>query len=391
MALYKANRSENSQEAAPPSAEPTARKGVIFRSRTDHQAGPPAPPEEPSTVHSTDEGFEQGLSATKPTHSTRVLNHRTTMSTSTLPPIPTAIRVPTGVHDVAAAASPAVQEVPVAAAPVVMQPAIPVDQAIIEEAQQRAQQMLMEAQAAANQMLTEYQHQAQAMMEQANQQIQAAAEQVQRQAQEIGYQQGFEQGLQQGGQQAQQQVYQFLMESRNIFVDAVRQRHLMLTNAEPELARLAVKLAEKLVGQELQLNPEVILGVVRVALSGIGDREHVTVRVNPADYDQVVAHRASFEKMIEGLKRFEVVADAAIDPGGCAIETNLGNIDARLNTRVAALMAGIEEQAQLHEKEIQESHAAFEPEAPELPPPPDGFGYAPQEGGDDSHMQAQEE
>ena len=32
--------------------------------------------------------------------------------------------------------------------------------------------------------------------------------------------------------------------------------------------------------------------------------------------------REIFERMIEGLKSFEVVADPTIDPGGCSIETN---------------------------------------------------------------------
>lgn len=377
MALIKGNRSETPADGEHPAEGSPVRKGVIFRSRLDHSAPPVAP--EPAGPGPGDEGFEPGLSGVqKPAASTRVLNHRTTQFTSTLPPMASAVRVPTGVQDKSAELESAPESNAAASsAPVVYQQAVPVDQAIIEEAQQRAQQMLQEAQAAANQMLMEYQQQAQQMMEQANAQIQAAAEQVQRQAQEIGFQQGYEQGLQQGAMAAQQQVYQQLVESRDIFIQAVRQRHLMLASAEPQLARLSVKIAEKLVGQELELNPEAILGIVRVALAGIGDREEISIRVNPADYDRVVAHRSDYEKMIDGLKKFHVSADAAIDPGGCAIETNLGNIDARLNTRVAALVLGVDEQAQLHEKEISESVQALNPEVPEVPEPQ--FEAAPQQ------------
>lgn len=378
--IKKGNRStetsvEGSQEVLP-AAPSSERKGVIFRSRTDLSAVAPAQPAEPpAEFANSGEGFEEGLTgvAKAPT-STRILNHRTTISTNTLPPIPVSVRVPTGGHEpepaTAAEPTPQVQQV------VYQQPAQPVDQAIIEEAQQRAQQMMQEAQAAANQMLMEYQQQAQMMMEQANQQIQQAAEQVQRQAQEIGFQQGYEQGLQQGGLTAQQQVYQQLVESRDIFIQAIKQRHLMLASAEPELARLAVKVAEKLLGQELAQNPEAILGVVRQALSGIGDREQVTIRVNPVDYDKVVEHRSSFEKMIEGLKKFDVVADAAIDAGGSSIETNLGNIDARLNTRVSALTAGLNDEVALHEKEISEAVANLDTGVPDLPPPPVEESYA---------------
>ncbi|MBT9583602.1 hypothetical protein IV102_09635 [bacterium] len=377
MALIKGNRSaEPSQEGGlslPPLDAAPERKGVIFRSRLDQSAPQAAPLSAPPDGG---EGFEEGLAALpKAPSATRILNHRATIAPSTLPPITTSVRVPTGGNE--PEPEPGHQESSHQQQQVVYQQATPVDQAIIEEAQQRAQQMMQEAQAAANQMLMEYQQQAQSMMEQANQQIQAAAEQVQRQAQEIGFQQGYEQGLQQGGLVAQQQVYQQLVESRDIFIQAIKQRHLMLASAEPDLARLAVKIAEKLVGQELAQNPEAVVGIVRLALAGIGDREQVLIRVNPVDYDKVVEHRSDFEKMIEGLKKFDVTADAAIDVGGCAVETNLGNIDARLATRVSAMTAGLEEVVVLQEKEISDQVATMDTGVPDLPPPPseDGEPY----------------
>jgi len=356
---------------APPAPR---REGVIFRSRTEHQPAA-APPPEPKDEG---EGFEDGLPGVLKEPVNRVVNGRAShMTINTLKPLSTAVRVPTGGTQEQEEKSEQQQDSQQQQQVYHQQPAVPVDEAIIAEAQAKAQSMMQEAQAAANQMLMEYQQQAQQMMEQANQQIQAAAEQVQRQAQEIGFQQGYEQGIQQGGLAAQQQVYQQLVESRDIFIQAIKQRHLMMASAEPEMAKLAVKLAEKLVGQELAQNPETIVGIVRLALAGIGDREQVTIRVNPVDYDKVVEHRSNFEKMIEGLKKFDIVADAAIDVGGSSIETNLGNIDARLNTRVSALVAGMKDEINLREKEISTEVEELDTGVPDLPPPPgDGEGYS---------------
>ncbi len=379
MSLIKKNRSTEppsgegltlpSLENAPPAPR---REGVIFRSRTEHKPAEP-PPEEPKDEGA---GFEGGLpGVVKDAPISRVVNSRTTMMTHTLAPLPSAIRLPTGgaEPEPAAGTSPTQEVQPQV---VYQAPAVPVDEAIIAEAQNKANSMMQEAQAAANQMLMEYQQQAQQMMEQANQQIQAAAEQVQRQAQEIGFQQGYEQGLQQGGLAAQQQVYQQLVESRDIFIQAIKQRHLMMATAEVEMVRLAVKLTEKLMGQELAQNPDGILGIVRLALSGIGDREQICIRVNPVDYEKVVEHRPQFERMVEGLKKFEIVADASVDQGGTAIETNLGNIDARLNTRVNALLAGMNDELALREKEIQTEVEELDTGVPDLPPPPgEGEGY----------------
>jgi flagellar assembly protein FliH len=370
--LIKKNRpaGEASAEVPPAGGEAAAaRKSVIFRSRLDGE-----PAAEPVN-------FQEGLPPLpKAEGETRILNYGKQAPQTNLPSLRSTITIGGTPGATRPASEPANEAGAPAPPPVVQHVQQLVPDEIIQEAQQRAQQMMLEAQAAANQMLTEYQQQAQQMMEQANAQIQQHAENVQRQAQEIGFQQGFEQGVQQGGIAAQQQVYQQLIESRDIFIQAIRQRHLMLTSCEPQLARLSVKIAEKLVGEELKCNPETIIGIVRTALHGIGDRDEVAIRVNPADYDQVIAHRSDFEKMIEGLKKFEITADAAIDLGGAAIETNLGNIDARLNTRVAALTAGLEEAVLLQEKEIKEDVAALQVDVPEIPDPPSSdYGHNPEE------------
>ena len=253
-----------------------------------------------------------------------------TSTATNLPPIAQSVRIPTGGPE--AAPSPMMEShmsAGVGVAPGTAAPApgpaysspVPVDKQIVEEAQMRAQQMLQDAQNAANQMLLEYQAQAQAMMEQANQQIQAAAQQIQMQAQEQGFQQGYQQGLEAGAQAGQQQVGQLLYQVRDLYVQSIKQRQWLLQSVEPELARLSVKVAEKIVGQEVKLNPEMIIGIIKSALSGLGDREEVSVRVNPKDLEIAKANKPMFERMVEGLKKFEVVGDAAIDEGGCAIET----------------------------------------------------------------------
>lgn len=374
MSLFKGNR-----EDVP--AKSLIKKSTIVRA-ADVGLAPQA---------DTETSLEDTLPLGGNSSSGKVFGARTTMtSTATnLPPIAQSVRIPTGGPE--AAASPMMEShmsggvgmAPSAAAPTsgpAYSSPVPVDKQIVEEAQMRAQQMLQDAQNAANQMLLEYQAQAQAMMEQANQQIQAAAQQIQMQAQEQGFQQGYQQGLEAGAQAGQQQVGQLLYQVRDLYVQSIKQRQWLLQSVEPELARLSVKVAEKIVGQEVKLNPELIVGIIKSALSGLGDREEVSVRVNPKDLEVAQANKPMFERMVEGLKKFEVVGDAAIDEGGCAIETNLGNVDARLVTQLNTLAAAMEEQAKLHEKEIQEDIEAQAAALIAENPPPDMGGEEPQEG-----------
>ncbi|MBI2252363.1 MAG: flagellar assembly protein FliH, partial [Armatimonadetes bacterium] len=61
------------------------------------------------------------------------------------------------------------------------------------------------------------------------------------------------------------------------------------------------------------------------------------------DLEAVKEDRTSFMAMIEGLKKFDIQADPQIEQGGCIIETDLGNIDARIKTKLDALKIAFKE------------------------------------------------
>jgi flagellar assembly protein FliH len=325
--------------------------------------------------------FEEGLPVDGAPATKKVFGnlHRTTnLLNRTLPPIEGQVRVPTSESEAQGQTPPPAAFDPNQTLPS-QQPAPqqqqqqpmyqqgpPVDQAIIEEAQRKAQQILEEAQAAANQMATNYEAHMTTEMQKAQEQIQQMAQQVQQQAHEAGMQQGYQAGLQQGAVAAQEQVTQLILRARDVYVQAIRQRHILIKGAEPQLARLASKIAEKIIGIEVDSNKEAVVGVVRSAIAILGDREEVSIRVNPADLEAVRAQRTVFEKMVEGLRKFEIVPDAAIDAGGCSIETNLGNVDARLNTQIATLQAALENTAKIHDREVLEEAGNMVVDFPEV-------------------------
>ena len=62
---------------------------------------------------------------------------------------------------------------------------------------------------------------------------------------------------------------------------------------------------------------------------------HLRVRVHPADHAHVLAGAGDALKAREA----RLVADADIEPGGCIVESDLGQVDARIGTRWAAAAA----------------------------------------------------
>ncbi len=252
---------------------------------------------------------------------------KTTVGGDEPPPVPEAE------PETEAAATPVVEAAPPPPPEPVPPPPPPIDEQILEEARRKAQQIISDAQ-----------EQATRFMEEA----QAHVQEAEKTAKEQGYEAGKAEGLEAGKQQLSGVVEEFKI----LFRQCVTERARVLKAAEPELGRLAVKIAQRLIGEEIKCNPDVIVGVVKDALSHIKDREEITIRCHPDDFDAARKHQPEFERMVEGLKKFEVTADASLDPGSLVLETNLGNVDARLKTKMAAIEAAFEETAVLMETEL---------------------------------------
>jgi flagellar assembly protein FliH len=84
----------------------------------------------------------------------------------------------------------------------------------------------------------------------------------------------------------------------------------------------------------------VILQNVVQALRKVKARGNVIIRVNIADLKLTTEHIKDFIQMMEGTG-IQVVEDSTVGPGGCIIETDFGEIDARISSQLAELEAKI--------------------------------------------------
>lgn len=114
---------------------------------------------------------------------------------------------------------------------------------------------------------------------------------------------------------------------------AKEQRAQALSSIERDVLKLSVKIAEKIIGREIESDETVRGEIVMTALRQARQQEMMTVRVNHADLPLV-------EKMRERIDAFgrarylDFVADQTIKEGGCLIESASGTIDARLETQL---------------------------------------------------------
>ena len=109
------------------------------------------------------------------------------------------------------------------------------------------------------------------------------------------------------------------------------------SGAEGELKTLAVKIAEKLLGRELQLRPEAVVDAVAEALRFAGDPRELLVRAHPDDLAALERGKPRFFERCRSLHAVTFRPDDRVARGGCVLETELGVVDARLSVQLDAI------------------------------------------------------
>jgi flagellar assembly protein FliH len=144
---------------------------------------------------------------------------------------------------------------------------------------------------------------------------------------------GHDAGYAEGKGAAEAELSPVIATMREVLQSTLAQRQEAVNAAEPELVRLAMAIAERIVHSEISANPNVVVDNVRQALTRLVSREVVTLRLNPADLDMIRQHRDDIVEASD-VEHLRIVEDARVDRGGVLIETEAGTIDAKISTQL---------------------------------------------------------
>ncbi len=106
--------------------------------------------------------------------------------------------------------------------------------------------------------------------------------------------------------------------------------------AEQDVVRLSMSIARRVLRRELNMDPEALLGLVKVALERIDLRETHRLRVRPEDAPLMTA----LLDRIGSPHRVEVIADGGLERGAVVFETERGNLDASVATQLEEIERG---------------------------------------------------
>jgi flagellar assembly protein FliH len=118
------------------------------------------------------------------------------------------------------------------------------------------------------------------------------------------------------------------------FAELAAARDRELAALEPHAIQIALSAAKQIVGEELALSPERIAAIVAPLIARLRRSSVLTLRLHPEDAAFVQDHASELLANSRSNARIQVEGDAAIARGGCLVVSDIGSLDARLESRL---------------------------------------------------------
>ena len=150
------------------------------------------------------------------------------------------------------------------------------------------------------------------------------------QAQKEGYDRGHADGCESGGAEVERLIEQL----HSIINHAIDKRNEIIEESETHLINLVLLITKKVVKVISENQKNVVINNVIQALRKLKSRGDVVIRVNLEDVKLSSEHVKDFMRMVENVKSVTIVEDSSVDRGGCVIETDFGQIDARISSQL---------------------------------------------------------
>lgn len=154
---------------------------------------------------------------------------------------------------------------------------------------------------------------------------------------ESAFQKGFIEGKRVGfesGTKKADPVINSLSEALGQLENIRKQIHEAL---EEEVARLALAIAKKIVCHEIKTDQETVICIAREALSRVENPGKVKIKLHPDDLQFIKDTQSQLSRFLYNVESIRFEAEASIQNGGCLIETDMGDLDARIEKQFQAI------------------------------------------------------
>ncbi len=196
----------------------------------------------------------------------------------------------------------------------------------VKKKNNQAQKIRQEAEDEAKRIIEDAKKEAEAIENEVKQKV----SQLEKEAFERGYKEGHDRGYQEG----KEEVKRLIDRLHTIISKAIEKRNEIIEESETQIINLVLLIAKKVIKVISENQKNVVINNVVQALRKLKSRGDVVIRVNLADLQLTSEHVKDFMSMVENVKSITVLEDSSVDRGGCIIETDFGQIDARISSQL---------------------------------------------------------
>src|SRR5271154_2528478 len=114
-----------------------------------------------------------------------------------------------------------------------------------------------------------------------------------------------------------------------------RERSEYFAGVESEVVKLALAIAKRVLHREVQLDPLLLAGVVRIALEKLADQSTAVLRVPVKElqiWQEVFVMKPG--------SSLQLVADERLNPGECVLDTNVGKVELGVSAQLEEIERG---------------------------------------------------
>lgn len=168
---------------------------------------------------------------------------------------------------------------------------------------------------------------------------------------EAAFQKGFLEGKRIGFESGSKKAEAAIDSLRQTLEQLANVRNDIHQEIEKEVTQLALSIARKIVCHEVKITQETVACVAREALSRVNNPGKIKIKLNPHDLQFIKNTRSQFSRFLGNVDHILFEAEESIQSGGCLIETDRGDIDARIEKQFQAIEESFRTQLERSQQE----------------------------------------
>lgn len=163
-----------------------------------------------------------------------------------------------------------------------------------------------------------------------------------REIEQKAYAKGFARGEKAGIESGNEKIKSVVNSINQGLSELIKIRQDIYLETEQEVVKLSMEVARKIVCNEIRVNKDTVVNVVKEAIKKVEGNERVKVKLSCKDFQFIKSVKPAIIDKITNIKNVGFEMDESTPDGGCIIETESGDIDARIEKQFQAVEEAFE-------------------------------------------------